>query len=199
MSLSARTLHQFHEELASKSPTPGGGAVAAITGATGAALASMVVNYSFTRKLEAHHDALREVASRLERARALLMTLADEDASAYEALAGAMKLAKDDPARPSRLREAAKAATQAPLAIVGVATDLLRLMDTLPGRTNRNLRSDLAIAAMLAGVAARAGAQNVSVNLAFLEKDAGEAVWGEAEGMLRDAAALRHSIEDACR
>lgn len=197
MSLSARTLEQFHVELASKSPTPGGGAVAAITGATAAALALMVVNYSFTRKLEPHHEGLREASARLERARALLMTLADEDAAAYESLSVAMKLPKDDPARPGRLADAAKAATQVPLAIVAGATDLLRLLDTLPDRTNRNLRSDLAIAAMLAGVATRAGAQNVSVNLPFLSEGA-EAIRAETQTMLRDASALRERIETAC-
>lgn len=199
MSLRAQTLHQFHVELSAKSPTPGGGAVAGVTGATAAALAHMVVAYSFTKSLAPHEAMLRDVGERLARARELLLTLADEDAAAYQALADSFKIPKDDPARRERLPAAALAATQVPLSIMAACCDVLRIGATLRDKTNPNLRSDLIIAAILAEAGCRAGAENVRINLPILaEYEKGTGLERECEGMLRTAAELRQAIETAC-
>ena len=44
------SIDDFLDRLASKDPTPGGGSAAAIMGAMGAALVSMVCNVSFGKK-----------------------------------------------------------------------------------------------------------------------------------------------------
>jgi formiminotetrahydrofolate cyclodeaminase len=199
MSLRAQTLQQFHVELSAKRPTPGGGAVAALTGATAASLAHMVVAYSFTKSLARHEAALRDAGERLARARDLLLTLADEDAAAYKALSDAFKIPKDDPARRETLPLAALAATQVPLAVMAACCDVLRLAATLPDRSNRNLRSDLVIAAMLAETGCRAGAENVRINLPILaEYGKGTGLGEECETLLRTASQLRTGVETAC-
>ena len=48
--LTERTVSQFLDELASNSPAPGGGSVAALAGAVGAALSSMVCNLTVGKK-----------------------------------------------------------------------------------------------------------------------------------------------------
>ena len=200
MSLRAQTLDQFHVELAAKTPTPGGGAVAGVTGATAASLAGMVVAYSFTKSLAPHEPALRDAGARLARARELLLTLADEDAAAYQVLSDSLKIPKDDPARAERLPGAALAATQVPLSIMAACCDVLRIAATLPGASNPHLRSDLIIAAILAEAGCRAGAENVRINLPLLaEYDLAGGIEGDCGTMLRTASELRQTIETACR
>ena len=81
-----------------KTPTPGGGAVAAMTAALAAALARMVVNFSVGKKSLAQHAAQHETALReLEHHAAAALALADADARAYSNLNALWKLDKNDP------------------------------------------------------------------------------------------------------
>ena len=50
MVLTEKSCAEFAEKLASKEPVPGGGGVAALAGALGAALGTMVANYSIGKK-----------------------------------------------------------------------------------------------------------------------------------------------------
>ena len=50
MDLLTSSINDFVAATASKEPTPGGGAIAALTAATGAALAEMVANLTFGKK-----------------------------------------------------------------------------------------------------------------------------------------------------
>src|SRR5262245_33046677 len=82
--LASLTLHDFLAQVGAKTPAPGGGAVASAAGAIAAALAKMVVSYSIGKKsLAEHQPMLQQAAGSLERASALLLALADEDAAAY--------------------------------------------------------------------------------------------------------------------
>lgn len=162
--------------LAAKSPTPGGGAAAAHSGAIGVALAEMVVAYSVGRKsLAAHEPLLRAAAAALRDARASLLELAEEDASAYGALNALQRLPATDPAR-AGIDAALAAATDVPMRTARACADALALMASLRGRTNPHLASDLKIAELLAHAATRASACNVEVNLPGLpEAQAGAA------------------------
>jgi formiminotetrahydrofolate cyclodeaminase len=151
--------------LAAKSPTPGGGAAAAHSGAIGVALAEMVVAYSVGRKsLAAHEPVLRAAAFTLADARAALLELAEEDARAYAALNALQRLPDADPAR-AGTASALAAATEVPMRTARACADALALMASLRGRTNPHLASDLRIAKLLAHAATRASAVNVEVNL----------------------------------
>lgn len=157
------------DAIASKSPTPGGGAVASAVGALAAALAGMVIAYSRGRKSLAEHEPeLAGAADRLHAARELALGLAREDAEAYGAVSELQKLPATDPRRVRELPGAVEAAIQAPRATMAACLDLLRLFEGLAPIANRNLRSDLAIAGVLAEAAARACRWNVLVNLPLL-------------------------------
>lgn len=187
------------DQIAAKSPAPGGGAVAAAAGALAAALAQMAVNYSLGRKdLAAHQPALEAALPTLERARWLLLTLASEDITAYEALNAAMKQPKDNPDRAESIATAALAATEPPLALIAACADLLRLFVSLNDKTNPHLRSDLAIAAVLAEAAARASRWNVVVNTALLEPARSADVLRRADEMLGHAAGWLVEVERGC-
>ncbi len=191
------TLSDFLAQTAAKTPAPGGGAVAAAIGALAAALAQMVVAYSLGKKnLAEHQPHLESAAARLEKARFLLLTMADEDAAAYGLVNELSRLPEGDPRR-VRLAEAQEVSVQIPLAAAAVGLDLLRLFDQLSTRSNRHLRSDLAIAAIAAEACVRASACNVRINLAALPIDQAAPAAAEVVRMVTESLALCASVERA--
>jgi formiminotetrahydrofolate cyclodeaminase len=186
--------------LAAKTPAPGGGAAACATGALAAALAGMVVSYSVGKKdLAPHQPALLAAQQELARARTVLLTLGDEDAQAYALLNALQKLPETDPRKAAELPAASLACVQIPLACVAVNADLLRLMERLSTTSNRHLRSDLAIAALLADAAARAGAWNVRINLPLLPDESARAARErELAALLEICAAIAARVQAAC-
>ena len=192
---------EFLEAVGCKTPAPGGGAVASAAGALAAALARMVVAYSVgKRALIDHQPALEKAAEMLSRTIDLLLELAVEDAQAYGLVNELARLPEDDPRRIAEFSQAADAAVQAPRSVCAVCCDLLRLLESLEPRTNRQLRSDLAISAVLAEAAAKSAWWNVHVNLPLIEDSRRRAaVQEELTRMLDEAAARRDAIEVACR
>ncbi len=90
-----KTVSQFLDELASRSPAPGGGSVAALAGATGAALTSMVCNLTIGKKKYADvQDDMNAVLEQTELLRAELMQLIDKDTEAFNAVMSAFALPK---------------------------------------------------------------------------------------------------------
>ena len=192
------------DAVAAKSPAPGGGFVASGVGALAAALGQMVLAYSLGKKSLAEHEAHNaEIDRRLSQMRSLLLQLAKEDAAAYEIVNRLQRLPEDDEQRRADLPGAAMAATQIPLAAAAACTDLLRLCESLIGTTNPWLRSDLAIAAVLAEAGARACRWNVTINLPLLDDCAvAEPVrtrlLPDLDKSLIDARQRLVRIEDAC-
>lgn len=185
--------------LAAKTPTPGGGATAAAAGALGAAQAQMVVAYSLGKKDLAEHQAmLREAEGFLTRARSLFLELADEDAAAYARLNALQKLPEGDPRKASELPEAVRVAVQAPMAVVAAAADTLRLVATFPGRTNKYLASDVAVAAIMLRAAAEAGACNVRINTPMLPEAARPAMTATLDDMLARAVGVATVAQREC-
>jgi methenyltetrahydrofolate cyclohydrolase len=187
------------DQIAAKTPTPGGGGVAAITGAMAASLAHMVVAYSLGKKsLAQHQPALEQASAFLTRAREMFIELAREDADAYGLVNELQKLPESDPRRAQEYTAAIQAAIQAPLTSVAAADDLLRRCEALCPITNRHLHSDLAIAAILAESAARASVWMVRVNAASLDHDRRHKLMAQAKSMCEDCARRRESVERAC-
>jgi formiminotetrahydrofolate cyclodeaminase len=200
MTLRDQTFGHFLDTIAAKTPTPGGGAVTAAVGALAAALAGMVVSYSLGKKnLGEHQPELERAAAQLARAQTLMLALVEEDEHAYAAVNELAKLPPGDARRLAELPHAAAAATQAPLAVMAAACDLLRHFERLAGITNRHLRSDLAIAAVLADAVVRAGRWNVSINLPTLRELGLDAGIERASAELVSASAtLCAAVERAC-
>jgi excinuclease ABC subunit C len=166
--LGALRVDELLSAIAAKTPTPGGGAVAGVVGATGCALASMVVAYSIGKKsLAEHQSALESARGRLERARELFLSLGDEDAQAYALLNELQRLAPDS-ARRDELPAALRVCVRVPMAMLAASADVAGLLATLGPITNTHLRSDLDIARELVRATARSSVLNVEVNLASL-------------------------------
>lgn len=174
------SIREYLNRTAAKQAVPGGGGVAGVVGALAAALAEMVLAYSVGRKeLADHEKRLVEFTKSVNAMRHRLVELANADAEAYSALNAAMKIDKSDPDRKTQLAHAGLAAARVPLDVIRVIAELMLCFEEMSSITNRWLRSDLAMAAILAEAVARASRWNIVVNLAFLD--------GLSYGLLDDA------------
>ena len=199
--LAAMPIATLLESLGDRTPTPGGGAVAAVTAALGAAVSRMVVSFSTGRKTLAEHAELHAEAARtLNDLSDTAMRAAAEDATAFGCLNELWKLPKDDPRRLREWDDALRAAIDAPMKVLGASMGVLHLLVRLHGATNRMLDSDLAIGAILAEAAARSAAWNVRINLPHLSDTAEAArIALEVEQMLDRAAAMAQAVEASCQ
>lgn len=196
-SFRALTVGEFLARVGQKSPAPGGGAVACTTGATGAAIARMVVEYSIGKKsLAEHQPALVQAAGTLAGLVEIFLELADEDAAAYGLVNELSRLPENDPRRQAEYPDAVAAAVGAPRAALAAAADLLKLVESLVPITNRQLRSDLAIAGVLGEAAAKAAWWNVAVNLPLIsDATVRSSVEAECAGAIEQATRRRAAIE----
>jgi methenyltetrahydrofolate cyclohydrolase len=125
-SLLDMSVQEFLERLGSDAPTPGGGSVAALSGALAAALGQMVCRLTAGRpKFAAVADQVRMLCARFASAEDLLRRLVEEDAAAYDELSAVLKSSKEEPGRSERLSAAAAVAAAVPFETVAVARQLL--------------------------------------------------------------------------
>ncbi|HVC32667.1 MAG TPA: cyclodeaminase/cyclohydrolase family protein [Chloroflexota bacterium] len=185
----------FLDALSSSAPTPGGGAAAALVGAMAAALVSMVCNLTIGRpRYHAVESTLRAVLTQSERSRQRLATLADDDASAYAAVASAYRLPRSDEseraARTAAIQQALIQAAAPPLAVLTECRSLLPLCLQVAAHGNAAVVSDAGVAAELATAGVRSSILNVRVNLAEI-KDQGFVARGEG-----DIAAVESGLQE---
>ncbi|MFG0298245.1 MAG: cyclodeaminase/cyclohydrolase family protein [Phycisphaerales bacterium JB047] len=198
-SISTQTVDAFLGALSGKVPTPGGGASAAMVGATAAATAAMVVSYSLGKKSLAEHEKHNQNAmAQLTRARQMFLQLGDEDAAGYGELNALWGLAKDDPERVARWDDAVQGAITPPRAMLALSIELLRLCDRLVGTTNKQLKSDLGIAAVLGEAAARSAAWSVRINIPLLPEEQHQGLHEGVQAMLDQATVLCRRVESGC-
>jgi methenyltetrahydrofolate cyclohydrolase len=160
------TIEAFLAATAAKQPTPGGGSVTALAGAVSTSLAEMVLAYSIGRKEAVGSEAaLKELLAEMTRARKLLLGLMAEDQAAYAALSASKRLPQDAPRRDELITGALTMCLRIPQAVATTALAVLELCDRAAPMANKNLLSDLAIAADLATATVRCAIYNVKVNL----------------------------------
>ena len=185
------TLAAYSEAVASADPVPGGGSVAAVAAGLAAALTGMVVRVSQGKAAFQDHSALHEEALRaVDAARQRCLQLADEDAAAFSSYLAARRLPREPERqalqRAAAIRDAARDATNVPLAIAQECHRLADLVERLASRTNAHAGSDLDVAALLLDAAARGAAANAIANLDAVD-DAGfaDAVLAELDQRIR--------------
>lgn len=200
LDLGEKTVAGFLADLADRTPTPGGGAVAAASLALAGAIGHMAVAYSRGRSSLASFDALHEEAlATLSTLQARALDLAEQDATAYARLNALWKLPEDDPARTAGWDEAVEDAIAAPLAVMRESGSVLELLQTLVEATTPMLRSDLAVSAITAESAARAAAVNVNINLPSVsDPGRAEKYREEAGSHLATCCATAAEVVSAC-
>jgi formiminotetrahydrofolate cyclodeaminase len=194
------TIKTFLDGLASSSPTPGGGGAAAISGAMGAALVSMVCNLTIGKKKYAEVEAdLKDVLAKSEALRATLTGMIAEDVTAFDAVMAAYGLPKETDeqkaARAAKIQEALKVATDVPLACCRACRAVIDLAAIAADKGNLNVISDAGVAVLSAYAGLRSAALNVWVNAKGLEDRAfANARLTELEGLLAEAGALNEHV-----
>ena len=175
---------RFQDELASATPTPGGGSAAAHTGANGAALVAMVARLTTGKKKYADvQEQMWKILERAEELRQLLNDAVVEDADAFDSLMAAIKMSKgteeEIAARAQCMQEATFLAAGVPLKVTAYAVEVLDLAVQVAGSGNLNAISDAGSAAAHARAALTAAGLNVRINLLGMEEDA------DAQSMLK--------------
>jgi formiminotetrahydrofolate cyclodeaminase len=170
--LATLSVERFLDELASGNATPGGGSAAAIMGAMGAALVSMVANLTIGKKgYEAAEGEMRTLLTESEALRTELAGMVAEDIAAFDSLMAAYRMPKgegtsDDAkaARSAAIQRGLMAATEAPLACARGCAAAVRLAERAVERGNVNVISDVGVGVVAAWAALRSAALNVHIN-----------------------------------
>jgi methenyltetrahydrofolate cyclohydrolase len=167
-------IKMFLDELASSSPTPGGGSVAALSGALGAALSSMVCNLTGRKQgYEAAQDEIKEILQRSEQLRKQLTELIDKDAEAFNEVMTALKMLKETEDqkehRQHAMQNAFKHAAEVPLETARKCTQILDVARIVAEKGNKNSISDAAVSALMAQTGLQAAMLNVRINLRSIQ------------------------------
>jgi formiminotetrahydrofolate cyclodeaminase len=164
------TVKEFLRELASDSPAPGGGSVAALGAALGAALVSMVSNLTIGKKkykdVEEEMETLkRESNELLDR----LLNLLELDKNAFLIFMDAYKLSKDTEKekelRDAEIQKGAKGAAEVPMEIAKGSYKVMELAKIAAQKGNSNAITDAGVAALLGEAMIQAAILNVKINL----------------------------------
>ena len=163
--LSSETIGKFIEKLASASPTPGGGSVAALSGALAAALGSMVCAIAEKKRSAVEIDGIARSLSPLQ---GVFLDLARQDAAAFDAVMAAYRIPKDDPTRRNALEKALVDAANVPLRVAETCVGLLRVLNQLAPYATPQSVSDVGVAVHLTNAALESALLNVAINLAYM-------------------------------
>ena len=156
---------EFAEKLASKDAVPGGGGAAALVGALGAALASMVGNLTLGKKKYAEfQDDIKDILQKAETLRNELLALIDKDAEGFKPLAAAYSIPKDDPSRESVMENALRIACSAPLDMMRACAAVLELLEELVQKGSALAMSDVGCGAVCCKAAVQSAALSVFIN-----------------------------------
>ena len=186
-------IEPFLDQLASSAATPGGGSAAAIIGAMGAALVSMVCNLTVGKKKYADVEGeMKDVLAKTEALRKRLTGMIQDDVKAFDAVMGAYGMPKetdaDKAARDKAIQAALKLATEVPLACARAAREVIDLAAIASDKGNLNVISDAGVGVLAGYAALRSAALNVFTNARMItDKTFAEAKLKELNQLLAGA------------
>lgn len=171
-----KKVSNFLNELASNSPTPGGGSVAALVGALGAALISMVGNLTIgKKKYEGVEEDFKEIISSSEKLRYELSRLIEEDVKVFNDFMATYKMPKETEdekkVRAEKVQESLIEAAKVPLRVAYKCLDIMILSQETAEKGNINVISDAGVAALMAEAALESAILNVKINLKMIKDD----------------------------
>ena len=172
-----KSLQVFLDELASSAPTPGGGSGAAVMGAMGAALVSMVCNLTVGKKgYEEVEDDLKDVLKQAEALRDRMTDMIRADVEVFDRLMTSYGLPKETDeekaARSDEIQASLKEATDVPLNCARACAEAIELCRTAAEKGNLNVISDAGVAVVAADAAMKSAALNVYINVGSIRDKA---------------------------
>lgn len=185
-------MERFLTELASKAPIPGGGGAVALMGSMAAALGSMVGNLTTgKKKYEQYQQDIEHILSVLQDSLWEIYEYIEKDAQAFEPLAKAYKIPRDQPGREELMEEVTLQAAKVPLDLTKKLYGIIPLLEELEIKGSRLAISDVAVAASCLTSALESGVMNIYINTRSLKnRQLAEEINEEAkrlsgEGVLR--------------
>lgn len=167
MTFADQPIGEFLADVASEQVTPSGGSVAALGGAMGAALCEMVcIHTTDTAGPDVAADELREIGATLADCRERLLTLADEDAEAVDAVGAAFE-SEDE----VRIQATSKHSTEVPLETAEVCLAVVKHARRVTAKGSPVAVPDAAAGALLAAAALHACVSTVRANLNTIDDE----------------------------
>jgi len=171
-----KKVSNFLDELASNSPTPGGGSVAALAGALGASLISMVGNLTVgKKKYEDVEEDIKKIVSSSEKLRYELSQLIEEDVKVFNNFMSTYKMPKETEdekkIRAEKIQESLIEAAKVPLRVAYKCLDILSLSKEAAEKGNINVVSDAGVAVLMAEAALDSAILNVKINLRMIKDE----------------------------
>ena len=177
MEMQDMNVRELIELTASNAPAPGGGAIAALSGAFGAALAAMVGSLTLGKK--GYEDAQEEMAEMTDKGKNLakkLLAAMDDDANSFNGYMAALGMPKgteeEKTIRRAAMQDALKSASLVPLNTAKTAAEVFPLAEAAVKSGNRNAVTDGLVAAMMARTAVLGALLNVKINLGSIKDEA---------------------------
>lgn len=172
--LSDLSIREFMAETASDAPVPGGGSVAALSGAIAASLSEMVANLTIGKKgFDAVEKDMQAITAKAAEIRERLTADIDRDSEAFDQVMAAFRLPKDTPEEKDKrtqvIQYALKHASMVPLEVAEKASELMELAEKVVTEGNPNALTDGAVGAMMARTAVLSALLNVRINLASVQ------------------------------
>ncbi len=193
MKLIEMTVTDYLDVLASDAPAPGGGSAAALCGAQGAGLVTMVAGQTTSKKrYEAEWPIAQKVIDEGTPIYQALTLQVDKDTDAYNLVAAAFKMPKETDeekaARRKAIADATLVATEVPFETLRLAVAAMELANTLPGHYNSNCASDLGVGVHNLHTAVHGAWMNVKINLGGVKDEEKAAFFAEEGKKLVDRA-----------
>jgi glutamate formiminotransferase/formiminotetrahydrofolate cyclodeaminase len=201
--LVALSNREFVDLLSTDAPAPGGGSVAALCAAQGAALCAMVANLTVGKKgYEGAQDRVKEIAETCQEHKDRFLDAIDDDTDAFNAVMDCFRMPKktdaQQRARSRAIAAATRGATRVPLSVLERVPELLALVEETARIGNENSLSDAGVAALAAMAGAEGAYYNVLINLDSLgREDVSEEPDFGAEALARARQALAACEERA--
>lgn len=189
------------DAVAAATPTPGGGSVAALAGALGAALVQMHAGLTVGKAgYEAVAPQMQEVLARAEALRADLAEAARRDSEAYDAVVRAFAMPKGTDEDKARRREAIQAAligaAEVPMQVARASVEALELAKQVAQKGNPSCICDSGVAGFMAFAALRGALLNVEINAKDIKNpEAAATLSAEAATLLDRGRMLAEEIE----
>lgn len=176
-SLMTMTATDFVDEVSRGTPAPGGGSIAALAGALGAALASMVANLTQGKTKSAEEEnTILHIAEQAQKAKDALVLAVDADTNAFNAYMDARRLPKNTPeekaARNAAMQQGLKTAVDVPWATAEACFSVMKVADQAMRYGNPNSLTDALVGLQMAFTGLRGGLWNVIINLKDIKDEA---------------------------
>jgi len=165
-----KTLEEFSKETASSQPVPGGGSIAAYSGALAAALSEMVANLTVGKKnYKDVEEEMKLIVDKAEMIRTNMLDNIEKDCEAFDKVMVGFKLPKtseeEKEYRKKTIQKGLIVAAEVPLEIAKEAFEIMPLAEIVVEKGNKNAVTDGLVSAMLARTAVLSALLNVKINL----------------------------------